>query len=80
MIALVALFVLAGCHEASGWGCIGLPTDGAIPVVPNGKANFAFTYHCDPKRSTAGCIRTTTPARAGLLPGTQDSRRRDAHL
>jgi hypothetical protein len=50
-MALAAVLVLGGCHVAKGWGSIGAPADGAIPVVvPNGKANFAFTYHCDPKR------------------------------
>lgn len=49
--ALAALVVLGGCHEARGIGTIGLPVDGAIPIViPNGKGHFAFTYNCDPKK------------------------------
>ena len=49
--ALAALVVLGGCHEARGIGTINAPLDGAIPIVlPNGKANFAFTYSCDPKK------------------------------
>jgi hypothetical protein len=49
--ALAALLVLGGCHEARGFGTIGLPTDGALPIiVPNGKGQFAFTYNCNPKK------------------------------
>jgi len=51
VVALLALLVLAGCHEARGWGSIGTPADGAVPVVtPNGKGQFAFRYHCNPKK------------------------------
>lgn len=48
--ALAAALVLGGCHEARGWGSIGTPVDPIPVVVPDGKAHFAFTYHCDPKR------------------------------
>ena len=47
--ALAAVLMLAGCHEACGSGYIGAPAEGS-PDIYNGRANFSFTYNCDPNR------------------------------
>jgi hypothetical protein len=69
VVAVAALLVLTGCNEARGWGSIGAPADGAIPVVPNGKANFAFTYHCDPKRVNGRVYTYNDTSTNGAYPG-----------
>ena len=69
-MALAAVLALGGCHEARGLGSIGAPADGAIPVVvPNGKANFAFTYNCDPKRVNGRVYTYTDTSTNGLHRG-----------
>ena len=46
-MALAALLVLAGCHEAYGGGYIGEPVPGDVVGVYQGEANFGFNFTCD---------------------------------
>ena len=67
-MALATMLALGAC-KATGGGYIGEPADGAIPVVvPNGRANFAFAYNCDPNRVRGRVYTYNDTSTNGLYP------------